>query len=140
MVNAYPKSVRLRQSAEFRRTLNQGAKVVCPKVVLFGRPRVAGEAAGGVRFGIIASKKVGNAVIRNRVKRCLREAFRHVRSELDAMTPLAAVDLVVLARASAIQASAPDMARDLLHCAKRLAKALASPRPDSVAPENDNKT
>ncbi len=104
--------------------MDAGTKVVCPKVVLFGNPRATGEAARGVRFGIVASKKVGNAVVRNRVKRCLREAFRHVRKDLDAMTPLAAVDLVVLARASAQESSAPDMARDLLHCARRLAKAL----------------
>lgn len=104
--------------------MDGGTKVVCPKVVLFGSPRADGEPARGVRFGVVASKKVGNAVVRNRVKRCLREAFRHVRTDLDAMPALAAVDLVVLARASTTEVTAPAMAKDLLHCARRLAKAL----------------
>lgn len=104
--------------------MDQGAKVVCPKVVLFGTPRQGEASPRGVRFGIVASKKVGNAVVRNRVKRRLREAFRHVRQDLDAMTPLASVDLVVLARHTATETSAPEMAKDLLHCARRLAKAL----------------
>jgi ribonuclease P protein component len=37
-----------------------------------------------VRFGITVSKKVGNAVIRNRVKRWLREAIRHHQHRLKA--------------------------------------------------------
>ncbi len=132
-MHAYPKSVRLRRTAEFRRALDQGAKVVCPKVVLFGFRRdlsavalakAEGELPQGVRFGIVASKKVGNAVVRNRVKRRLREAFRHVKPELEGILSSASVDLVVLARNTSTETSAPDMARDLVHCAKRLAKAL----------------
>lgn len=117
--------------------MDQGAKVVCPKVVLFGTPRAEGAPAKGVRFGVVASKKVGNAVVRNRVKRVLREAFRHVRQDLEAMPALAAADLVVLARATATDAKAPDIARDLVHCAKRLAKAIDSQRLGSATPGND---
>jgi ribonuclease P protein component len=38
------------------------------------------------RLGIVASKKVGNAVKRNRAKRVIREAFRHAETELRSKT------------------------------------------------------
>lgn len=43
------------------------------------------------RLGIIASKKIGNAVIRNRAKRKIREAFRHIKGQLHP-----AIDIVVI--------------------------------------------
>ncbi len=52
------------------------------------------------RIGLSVSRRVGNAVVRNRVKRWLREAVRHER------TGLGAVDVVVIARASSASAGA----------------------------------
>jgi len=52
------------------------------------------------RLGVIASKRVGNAVKRNKVKRIIRELFRKYRSHI-----LVPSDVVVLARSSIIKLS-----------------------------------
>ena len=49
----------------------------------------------GARLGTVVSKKVGNAVVRNRVKRLVREAFRATRAQFGDF-----VDVVVIARST----------------------------------------
>jgi ribonuclease P protein component len=60
------------------------------------------------------SSKVGGAVVRNRVKRRLREAVRHELSRLPA------VELVVVARQSAVDATVADFRRWLLRAGERI--------------------
>jgi len=58
-----------------------------------GRNRRVGSAPAGARIGITASRKVGNAVVRNRIKRRVREWYRRHRCELRGDE-----DVVVIAR------------------------------------------
>ncbi|HEY0239149.1 MAG TPA: ribonuclease P protein component [Friedmanniella sp.] len=63
-----PRTARLHESADFRRVTRSGVRS--------GRPTLVVHAAGGSsspsRVGFVVSKAVGNAVVRNRVKRRLR--------------------------------------------------------------------
>ncbi|HIJ87829.1 MAG TPA: ribonuclease P protein component [Desulfuromonadales bacterium] len=59
------------------------------------------------RLGITASKKIGCAVVRNRVKRYLREFFRHTRLEMPA------VDINIIARRESALMTFPDIEREL---------------------------
>ena len=62
----------------------------------------------GPRFGFTITRKLGGAVVRNRIRRRLREALRI----LDAGLPQADFDYVVVARKSAAERSFADLGRD----------------------------
>lgn len=72
---------------------------------MIARPNGLGHARLGLAVGVRAA---GNAVNRNRVKRVVREAFRHIHQELPA------VDLVVNARPAAGKASNADMTASVM--------------------------
>jgi ribonuclease P protein component len=69
-----PKRRRLSRSGEFDRVYRDGSSHATRYLVLYSFPR-SGVEEDGVRLGVSASRKVGGAVERNRVKRTLREAF-----------------------------------------------------------------
>jgi ribonuclease P protein component len=85
-------SGRLTKRAEFQRAAARGQKAPTPGVVLQALPREDKEPA---RLGFTVTKKIGNAVIRNRTRRRLKEAARLVLAE----HPLSGVDLVLIGRA-----------------------------------------
>lgn len=75
----------------------------------------------GVRVGIVVSRKVGNAVIRNRVRRRLREALRATLRERPSRQEPLAADLVVIARPEAAEADYAALERALVRALERSA-------------------
>jgi len=85
--SCFPKTMRLRRSAEFKRVFDARQRVADDVLLVFGLE----NGLEHCRLGLSVSRKVGNAVVRNRWKRLIREAFRKKRACFS--TPL---DLVVL--------------------------------------------
>lgn len=69
----FPKNHRITQRAQFQRAYRFGRRIETPHFVLYYLP----NDSGCHRLGITASKKMGNAIQRNRLKRIFREVFRN---------------------------------------------------------------
>lgn len=86
--HTFPKSRRLLTGKQFDAVFAARVSVGDGVLVVHARP----NDRGGPRLGMAVSRKVGNAVRRNRWKRLLREAFRAAQHDLPAL------DLVCLPR------------------------------------------
>ena len=120
----FPKSARLRRRAEYLAVKAEGASFAEGPLAASFRPRAEAPTRPGMlpavaRVGVTVSSKVGEAVVRSRVKRKLREA---IRQELSLLPP---VDLVIVARASAVQAGVAELRAWLRRAATRIRKELA---------------
>ena len=91
----------------FRR-LYKSAAQANPYLVLYCRPNHTGQN----RVGITVSKKLGKAIIRNRVRRRLREVYRLNEEQF-----AAGYDIVVVARSRCIRASFPELTQAYLSLA-----------------------
>src|SRR5262245_59302121 len=89
----FPREARIRRSREFRQIAETGRRRSSGAFVVLVRPS---EKRARARLGITASRRVGGAVVRNRVKRRIREWFRRA-----GQMQLAGLDVVIIARASA---------------------------------------
>jgi ribonuclease P protein component len=93
----------LRRTADYRRVQRRGRRHHRELLVTLHAP----NGLDHPRFGLTVSRKVGNAVVRNRVKRCLREAVRQHPAARDGS--LDGIDVVFIARSRAAAASAQEL-------------------------------
>ena len=94
------RSNRLRKRSGFLAVQQSGRRVSGRTLVVYAMPQADRKNEHVPRLGITVSKKVGNAVVRNRVKRWVRESYRRL---LDAR--LAGTDVVVIAKPVAATSS-----------------------------------
>jgi ribonuclease P protein component len=107
----FPKASRLTRTAEFALVKKDGKSWIGRHVTL-GILHRAGESA--TRLGIITTRRIGQAVVRNRVRRRLREIFRLNQHRL-----ISGVWIVTIARVSATEATFHQLERDWLRLAGR---------------------
>jgi ribonuclease P protein component len=87
---AFSKSHRLRSRAEFAAVFDLKVREARGPILVYGKPNDLGHP----RLGLSTSRKVGTAVRRNRIRRLLREAFRHLQHDLPV-----GYDFVIVVRA-----------------------------------------
>lgn len=87
--------MRLKKSRDFRRVQGRGRKIRQPNLMLLVLPGQVSQ----TRIGLTVSRRVGNAVVRNRVKRWLRQGLRHQYPSIEGCW-----DVVVIAHPSAAEA------------------------------------
>lgn len=98
--------IRLRRSADVKRVYDEGKSWAHPLLVLIVRPNELGFS----RVGVTASRKVGGAVERNRVKRLLREAARLLYPEFETR----GWDVMLIARPRLVEVNEAEVERALL--------------------------
>jgi ribonuclease P protein component len=108
----FPRSARLSRGGEFAQLKQEGRTYPGRFVVLsvLARP----DDSSPARVGIITSRRVGNAVARNRVRRHLREIFRAARPQLRP-----GLWLVLIARVPAAGAAHHDLQAEWERLARR---------------------
>lgn len=112
-----PRAARVRAKAEFDRVFKEGRRTAEPLLALHVLPDAA-----PARLGLAVSRKVDpRAVARNRIKRVLRDAFRHLRPRL------APGSYVVVVRPGASRAPANELRAAF---ERALQRAAALPRLD----------
>ncbi|SIS75627.1 ribonuclease P protein component [Alicyclobacillus vulcanalis] len=109
---------RLKDSRDFRRVFRRGKSFASGRLVLY----YCDNREARLRVGFSISRKVGKAVVRNRLKRVLRAIFQRHLDELRDKP----VDVVVVCRASAADAPFQDLEREV---EKLLTKAKLLPQP-----------
>ncbi|MEK4848938.1 ribonuclease P protein component [Paenibacillus sp. FSL H7-0756] len=112
------KSLRLRNRADFSRVYRHGKSFANHQYVVYWFPRREVER---FRVGISVSKKVGNAVVRNRMRRLVKEIVRHHEAEIAGN-----LDIVFIVRKGALSKDYAELEKSVLHVLRKakLLKAL----------------
>lgn len=103
--------VTVKENREFRRIYRKGRSAVSPCMVVYCQKNKQGRS----RLGVTVSTKLGHAVVRNRVRRRLREIYR---LNLNGMEP--GYDVILVARVRAAHTTYQKLEREYLSLLKKL--------------------
>jgi ribonuclease P protein component len=110
-VASFPKSVRIQASSDFRNHKENGERLA--KGCLLANWQLLPSDSFS-RLGVVTSKHLGKAVIRNRARRLMRECFRLHKKKF-----LNEVDLILVARKSIANKSFFDVEKDFIALLKK---------------------
>jgi len=119
-VGRFPPRSRVRKRVEFLKIQDGGLRVSTSRFVLILSASAAPD-SGSPRLGITASRRVGNAVVRSRAKRLVREAFRATRE----LWP-AGVDLVVIVKRATGESKLDSVIAEFIAAKPQIDKRLRS--------------
>lgn len=117
------KDERLRARPEFLAVQRRGRRATSDALVAVVLRHTSDPPRPFARLGLTVSKKVGNAVVRNRIKRRLREIFRRNKHALPV-----GCDIVWIARSAAAQASFDDLHTQAIETTARALRSGAQGR------------
>jgi ribonuclease P protein component len=121
-----PRTQRIRKRPEFVRIQDSPARVGTRHLLLLLAAR---NDDGPPRLGVVASRKVGCAVMRNRCKRLVREAFRLHQHALPR-----GLDVVVIVRPGTHELALADVAGELVHAAPQVGRRARELRAKQPSP------
>jgi len=107
----FSRAQRLKQGRDFARVRREGQRAVLGCLIANWRRLPMGATT---RLGVVTSRKVGGAVVRNRARRLMREVFRVHQREL-----VEPVELVLVARPSIAGRRVAEVERDFLATLRR---------------------
>ncbi|GAA4076894.1 ribonuclease P protein component [Amphibacillus indicireducens] len=98
---------RLKSNDEFQKVFKQGKSFANRQLVLYYLPK---QDQSNFRVGLSVSKKIGNAVVRNKVKRYLRQAIHEMETKINQE-----YDLVIIARQPVKEMNFHQIKKSLTH-------------------------
>jgi ribonuclease P protein component len=105
------KKYRIKKNEEFQQVFQDGQSMANRQFVIYVLDR---PEQPYFRLGLSVSKKIGKAVVRNRVKRYIRQAFLELREEI-----VTGKDYVIIARMPASEMNYFEVKKSLMHVLKK---------------------
>jgi len=102
----FGRTARIKQGRDFARVRQQGERITTGSLIANWQPLAT---AAQSRLGVVTARRLGNAVVRSRARRLLREMFRLHQHEL-----VAPVDLILVARPSIVGKPLAAVEKDFL--------------------------
>ena len=106
-----PRIEKLKSNSDFRRAYARGRSYTDPALVVYA----VKNRAGFCRYGITTSKKIGNAVERNRARRVISEGLRTLDAQLTG-----SYDIVLVARTKTVRKKSTELQPIMAKAFKKL--------------------